>query len=543
MEAGKLEQARADFSETVRLAPMVPEARVALGVVLVQLGRPEEAVGVLEKALAMKPGDEGTETNLSVAHEAAARKMLAAGKMAEAEREIRAAIGVLGEVSSRVGDSTSQGRDGGHPGSAEIAGRTGLLKDELGSLLAQQRRWAEAEGAFREAIRLAAAGTAGADTSAEVSHIHLGVVLVEEKEFPEGLHELSTAVEADPKNAFAQFELGRGVALAGRDEEAVAHFAEALKVNPMLAGAALEMGMAEQRLGRQDESIPWFEKALAQEPKNAVALANMGLALTQTGKAKDAVEYLQRALKVTPEDRVVLEDLGVAELQQSHFDEAIGWFGKALAVDAANPQVHYDLGLAYKLKDRMDEAVAELKKAIELDGNLPDPPYTLGILYMQTGKLEEAATELRAALALRPQNGDGWAVLGSVLKQMGKPAEAEEALRKAVQLLPEQPGAHITLAGVLAEEGKSSDAAAERKIAAGLSRGAVNRQRAQFSTNAGNQSLLRGEVGEAVGRYLEAIAADPGYAEAHAQLAVAYERQGRVDEAKVEREKAAGLGK
>jgi Tfp pilus assembly protein PilF len=58
-----------------------------------------------------------------------------------------------------------------------------------------------------------------------------------------------------------------------------------------------------------------------------------------------------------------------------------------------------------------------------------------------------------------------------------------------------------------------------------------------LSTNAGNQALARGEISEAVGRYQEAIAADPGYAEAHLQLAVAFERQGRRAEAAAERAK------
>jgi Flp pilus assembly protein TadD len=159
------------------------------------------------------------------------------------------------------------------------------------------------------------------------------------------------------------------------------------------------------------------------------------------------------------------------------------------------------------------------------------------------GRLEEAATQLRAALALRPTNGDGWAILGSVLKQLERRIEAEDALKQAIALLPNQPGPHITLAAILAEEGKRPEAAEERKIAAGLSRTAVNRQRATLSTNAGNQLLQRGEISDAVAQYQDAIAADPGYAEAHRQLAIAYDRQGRAEDATAERQKVEELGK
>jgi protein O-GlcNAc transferase len=518
MQAGKLEDARRDFAEVVTLAPQLPEGHVALGAILVQLGKPEEAIPELEKALVLKPGDSATEANLATAHEAEARNLAGTGRLTDAEAQLRAALAVLPEQSPDP--------------------RRSELQDELGSLLAQEKRWAEAETAFREAIRLAAP-----DEKAPTPHMHLGIVFVEEKQFPAAIEELTKAVDAAPGSALAHMELGRGLAAAGRDEEAEPPLREALKIDPKLPGGALELAMALQRMGKEEESIPLFQQALAANPKDAQTLTNLGLALTETGKAKDAVPYFNQALAQTPNDPVIHEDLGAAELQQSHFDEAIAQFEKARELDASDPQLHYDLGLAYKLKDRVDDAARELIQAATLDPTLPDPPYTLGILYMQTGKLDSAAAQLKIALSLRPANGDGWAILGSVLKQLNQREEAVAALRKAIELMPDQPGAHITLAGVLAEDGKKDEAAAERKIAAGLSRTAVNHQRAMLNTNAGNQALQRGEIADAVSRYQEAIAADPGYAEAHAQLALAYARQGRAEEAAAERTKAVSLQK
>jgi tetratricopeptide (TPR) repeat protein len=525
MQAGRLEEARKDFANTVALAPRLPEAHSALGAILVQLSHPREAVPELEKALQLKPGDATAAVNLALAHEAIGKKLVAQGNAADAERQIHAAIAALAMIKS---DAQGQG---------SIAAQDAEFHDELGSLLAQQKRWDQAETAFREALKRAPQDEAAS------AHMHLGVVLVEEKQYSDGLKELSKAAEIAPGSGMAQFQLGHGLTVAGQDEEALPHLEEALKLAPALPGAALELAMTQQRLGRQAESISNFEKALAQEPHNAQALTNLGLALTETGKAQEAMPYLERSLAETPNDPVVHEDLGVAQLQQSHFDEAIAQFQKAGELDSANPQLHYDLGLAYKLKDRIDDAVRELSQAASLDPTLPDAPYTLGILYMQLGRQEDAAKQLRAALALRPANGDGWAILGSVLKQMDKRDEAEDALKKAIALLPNQPGPHITLAAILAEEGKHDEAAAERKLAAGLSRNAVNRQRAMLNTNAGNQLLQRGQIADAVEQYIEAIAADPGYAEAHAQLAVAYARQGRAEDAAAERQKADSITK
>jgi tetratricopeptide (TPR) repeat protein len=205
-----------------------------------------------------------------------------------------------------------------------------------------------------------------------------------------------------------------------------------------------------------------------------------------------------------------------------------------------------------------------------MDPALQDPPYTLGILLMQMGKLDDAVVQLKKAVALRPESGDAWSILGSTLKQDARLPEAADALRKAIPLLPGQPGPRVTLAGVVAEEagnlaaqidaaesagesakaaelqkqmtGLRSEAAALRKEGAELARSAVSRQRANFAMNAGNQLMLRGQIADAIARYQESIAADPTFADPHGQLAIAFERQGRAEDASAERAKAKQLG-
>jgi len=86
-----------------------------------------------------------------------------------------------------------------------------------------------------------------------------------------------------------------------------------------------------------------------------------------------------------------------------------------------------------------------------------------------------------------------------------------------------------------------AQAADLRREGADLARGAVNRQKANFALNAGNQLLLRGEIAAAVARYQESIAADPTFAEPHNQLAIAYEREGRPADAAAERAKSQRL--
>jgi hypothetical protein len=122
-------------------------------------------------------------------------------------------------------------------------------------------------------------------------------------------------------------------------------------------------------------------------------------------------------------------------------------------------------------------------------------------------------------------------VLAEMAAKLGPEAEAAES------------AGDQTKAGQLRAQAKEmrSQAADWRKRGAELSQAAVNRQRANFLLNAGNQLLLNGQIADAIGRYQESIAADGTFAEPHSQLALAYDRQGRAQEAAAERAKAAEL--
>ena len=569
-ESGNFELARAKFAEVTRLEPGIPEGHEALGAVLLEMGKTNDAIDELETAAKLQPNNAGNQANLALAYAQTGQPDKAIphfelavqltdkpseAKMSAPFYEAYAhALAATGKPDAAITELTAE---------EALAGRRANVDDEIGSLYAQLGNWDAARSQFEHAISL--------DASMVQARIHLGIVLRRQNNIGDSLAMLGALAKLDPPNPLAVLEYGRTLAAAGKDDDAAQEIQEALKLNPQLPGAALELAMALQRMGRQQEAIPLFQQAIAQEPQNVGALTNLGLALTLTGKAKEALATLNQAMALDAKDAVVYKDLGVAHVQMSAFDEAIGDFKKALALDPNDPQLHYDLGLAYKFKDRFNDAIAELNQAGKMDPTLQDPPYTLGILLMQMGRLDDAVVELKKAVALRPENGDAWAILGSTLKQDSRLPEATEALKKAISLLPAQPGPRVTLASVLAEEaanlatqaqtaenaGDAQKAAALRtqmkglrdqtvelrRESAALTQGAVNRQRATFAMNAGNQLMLRGQIADAIARYQESIAADPTFAEPHSQLAIAYERQGRTDEAAAEHAKVEELTK
>ena len=157
---------------------------------------------------------------------------------------------------------------------------------------------------------------------------------------------------------------------------------------------------------------------------------------------------------------------------------------------------------------------------------------------MQAARYQQAAAQLEISLKLHPENGDAWAMLGSIYNRLDRLQDAVTALREAIRRLPNQADSHLLLATVLIKQNRPTEAAEERKVAADLMRVHMNMQRAEVATNSGKSLMAGGKVDDAIAQFRDALAFDPGYVEAHKELAEALEKQGKTAEAEAERAQA-----
>lgn len=533
-----LKTAEAKFAEVVRLAPAAEQGYSALGTVLLYEGQTAAGIHALEKALSIKPGDESAQLNLSLAYEQTRAFAKALPLFVKQEKEARASnhplslpvLAAYARTLAATGDRT--GAIARMKEAVARAPHNAQLHDDLGSLLAQAQQWGDAEAEYKTAI--------GIDDTFALAHLHLGYVYKAEQK-PEAYAEWMRAHEVAPNDPRIALEAGKALASAGRDDEAAKLLQQALDAAPGSTDAAFQLAVVLQRLNRVPDAIELLRTVVAAEPKNADALTNLGMALSQQHKAEDAIQYLQRAVTLKPRDAVTHQDLAAAYIQINQIDDAIPELKKALELSPNTPQLHYDLGVAYKLQDDTADAIPQLVETEKLNPGGYEAPYVLGLLYLQEAKYEQAAQELEKSLKLHPENGDGWATLGSVDNDLNRLPQAVQALNEAIQRLPDQADSHLILAMVLMKQGKRDEAASERKVAAELMRTHMNLQRAEVATNSGKSLLLSGKIDDAIVEFHNAITFDARYAEAHAGLAEALQRLGKLDEAAAERQKAKEL--
>ncbi len=528
---GRFAEAEAKFRQLVRAAPDVPVAHAALGAVLLQRGNASAAIVELATAHRMAPADADTTLKLALAQQATGQNVEAvtsfreavAGKAALSAEQVRVfaiALGDSGDLSGAQ-QMLEQGVQGEAP--------SPLLLDTLATVQAQRGDFSAAEQRLEQALTL--------EPGLASAHAHLGSVLLALHQPAPAASELTKAVDLGDRSPLAASQLGRALITLNKPADAVTALEANLKVNATATDVLYTLALAKQAGGDTAGALPLFQRAVATMPNNAEVHTNYGLALVQSGNAAAGLQQYRLAL-AGGDSALLRQNMGVAYLQGNDVDHALEQFRAGLTLQPDDVQLHYNLGLALKLKDDGAGATAELEHAAALDPQLPDPPYTLGVLKMQQGDFAGAAAQLSRAVALQPANGEAWALLGSVDRQAGNGEKAEDALRHAIAAEPAAPGPHITLAALLAERGDREGAAAERKIAADLSRAAVSAQRGDFALRSGRALLQQGKAAEALVQLQTAVSAMPQSPEAHRALAEALQQTGRSAEAAAERKAA-----
>ena len=339
-------------------------------------------------------------------------------------------------------------------------------------------------------------------------------------------------------------------------------------------------------------------RAGAQEAPDFERLFARALELQQAGDVLGAIESYKAALTISPDRGDALSNLGAAYARLGQYEEAIERYEAALTLDPLSHAVRLNLALAYYKSARPQPAIPQLKRVVASDPQAQNAYLVLADCYLQTGQDQEVVALLRPREQLFGGDLAYAYLLGTALLRAGDAAEgqkyvdrvfgagesaeahllmgmahlgqhdyraAKTELQRAVQLNPRLPTAHSLYGRTLRLLGE--EAAAERAFRqeldvnvndfeANLQLGNLRKDAQRFDeastylerattvrpTDLTARKLLAtlrlqtGNLDEAV-RMLESIVNEaPDVVEVHVQLATAYNRLKRTDDARRERE-------
>jgi tetratricopeptide (TPR) repeat protein len=392
----RLERAMAEFREELRLAPEDAPASDQLGLALLEAGRPQEALPVLEAAVRAQARP------LYLFH--LGRCLLALERPADAAAALRRAL----ERAEEHGGSE-----------AEIA----KIHYQLGLALRKLGAGAEAASHLAQAKRLAVVDPDGSVESSRVDPDAAGAgdegsPLAELPHWQrQGLKRRAAAVLVR-----AYFNLGvlqaqghRSASAAERFTRAAAFFERAAALDPEFPQVQSSLGVAYFNAREFAKATGPLARAAAARPEDHGLRRMLATSWLNT----EAWEKAAALLEYDPEretDAALQFAFGLALLRSGRAARAEEMLLGVSAAGGDSSELWVLLGQAHAAQGEDEAALRALEKALALDGGAPQAQGTLGAVYLKQGRLEEAEQALRAELFRHPDDASAQRTLAAVLE-------------------------------------------------------------------------------------------------------------------------------
>jgi len=259
--------------------------------------------------------------------------------------------------------------------------------------------------------------------------------------------EIAQAEDAIQKNEFASAET---------------LLKKALDRDPKNYQAWFDLGFVLNRLGHTEDSIHAYRQSVAAKPDVFESNLNLGLMLARSN-SPEGERFLRAATTLKPTDHA---EEGQARawlalghlLENSKPDGALAAYQKAATLTPKDPEPHLSAGLLRERQKDFPAAETEYKQVLALDPRSTEAIIGLTNLYMKSGRIGEAEPLLRSLAAERPDDAGIHLQLGRVLAAQGKKDDAIPEIETALKLSPNDSEAQRDLADLYASAGKNDQA-------------------------------------------------------------------------------------
>jgi tetratricopeptide (TPR) repeat protein len=310
-----------------------------LGAVYHQLGRNQEAIRPMKKAVALLPNDAAVHSNLGIVLSALGwhdDALVSHRRALKIQPNYTMALSNLGNTLHEMGrlreaEASYRRALKIKPDYAEAHGNLGITLQGLGRL-------DEAEASYRRALEI--------NPVFVEAHSNMGKTLQDMGRLDEAEATYRRALEIKPDYAEAHSNLGITLQELGRTDEAEASYLQALKINPQYAEAHGNLGLTLQSLDRLAEAEARYRRALELKPDYAEGLNNLALLLQDSGRLEEAAACFRRALEIRPDYADALLSMGHLLCNLDDFTQAAEAYQKVAEVDPARRGLEATVNLA-----------------------------------------------------------------------------------------------------------------------------------------------------------------------------------------------------
>ena len=274
---------------------------------------------------------------------------------------------------------------------------------------------------------------------------------------------LRKAVEADPADLQAQFNLALVLGMEGKDTEAIAGYRKTLELKPGLFEADLNLGIILLRSKQPADAAVVLKEAAEFKPHEFRPRLFYAQSLFDTGDFEKAEQQFREALGIDAKSAPA--NLGVARslLKQTKLAESAVYYQAAASADPAFQDAILELGSAYDKTGQTAEAIAIFRE-------FPSHPAVtrrLTQLYLQSNNATAAIPNLEAAVKRAPTTANRLA-LADAYRQTDQKDKVLEQLQLAAVADPSNFELRMAYGRTLRDRRMFPEAARQFQLAASL---------------------------------------------------------------------------
>jgi len=295
-----------------------------------------------------------------------------------------------------------------------------------------------------------------------------GAKALEEGKYEAAAQAFSKAIEADPQDYVAHFNLALADGYLNKDAEAIAELRKTLELKPHLYEAELNASLLFLRQKQPAEALPLLEDAAAQKTDLFQPRYYLAEAQFQTGLWDQAEASYRQAAALDPKSGGA--EIGWAQslARQEKLDEAAPHFRKAAELDPRYRNNLLELAGLYEAHQQPDRAIALYREFPENSA----AQSRLGRLMLASQQYTGALPELEASYAKDASQSNRKALIEAYVFS-GKLDQALPLLAQAVETEPADYELRMVYARALRDRKQYPAAAVQFYQAAKLKPGEV----------------------------------------------------------------------
>ncbi len=175
------------------------------------------------------------------------------------------------------------------------------------------------------------AAKVGPDSS--IANTGYGWVLAQRKEYDEALTHLRRAVELQPLNRKAHYNVWYALRAQGRTAELTEAYRASIRAYPNFPDAHYQLALDLQHAGDAGGAQREYEITMQLDPRHSGARANLGLLLYQRGQVDEALMLFRQAVELDPHNTVARCNVARLLWKRGERDAALAELRQARALD------------------------------------------------------------------------------------------------------------------------------------------------------------------------------------------------------------------